>query len=88
MPESHTLLPKPSDDLEHLVQDAIERETTEDDTHPSPADRFRLVSRVAPSPEGAHAGMVWDLLANPEALTLEMTHAIEANVRTTTMATV
>ena len=84
----YTLLPKPSDDLEHLVQDAIERETTEDDTHPSPVDRFRLVSRVASSPEGAHAGMVWDLFANPEALTLEMTHAIEANVRTTTMATV
>jgi hypothetical protein len=68
------------------VEEAIARPTTEDDTHPGPLDRFRLVSRVAWAGEPVAPALVWDLFADREALTREMTESIESqleNVRTT-----
>jgi Zn-dependent protease with chaperone function/tetratricopeptide (TPR) repeat protein len=61
----------------------IERPTTDDDTHPSPQDRFRYVSSVRPS-EGEHLhGEVWDLFADRTAITTEMSSLIEKLVRPT-----
>jgi hypothetical protein len=63
-----------------MVEAAIDRVTTEDDTHPGPQDRFRLVNRVAWTGPAAEPGLVWDLLADREALTHEMTAAVESRL--------
>jgi len=59
---------------------AINRPTTEDDTHPGPLDRFRLISKIpAPNREPAN-GLVWDLFKDREAIVKEMMAKVEANV--------
>ena len=47
-------LPTPSSiDVEQKMADALSRPTTEDDTHPGPADRFRLIKRSTTTKRGA-----------------------------------
>jgi Zn-dependent protease with chaperone function len=84
----YTLVVHRSDDIEHRVQDAIDRPTTEDDTHPGPSERFRLVSRIPANQERVEPGLVWDLFVNREGLTKEMTAAIESTVRVSAPAAV
>jgi hypothetical protein len=67
-------------DIAAATQEALNRETTEDDTHPSPADRFRFTRRVTSQTEPAISGMVWDLFTNREALTAEMTSLIQVEL--------
>jgi len=67
--------------LEETIEQAINRQTTEDDTHPSPVDRFRLVSRVACQNHPAPSGPMWDLFADREAITKEMSQKIESMVK-------
>lgn len=75
-------LPLPaSRDVDYRLEDAIGRETTEDDTHPAPMDRFRLVSGVVSTCASDESGMVWDLFADQNALTAEMTSAIDQRVK-------
>lgn len=68
-------------EVERTIADAIARPTTDDDTHPGPADRFRFVSGV--SYEGAPTDpyAVWDLFAARQQLTDEMTAAVAGQVR-------
>ena len=70
-----------TDDVEHQVEEALARPATEDDTHPAPLDRFRLVSRVASTVQSVETALVWDLFADRETLTREMTATIESQVR-------
>ena len=67
--------------LEEAVNSAINRQTTEDDTHPSPVDRFRLVSRVAGQNFPGPSGPMWDLFADREAISKEMSQKIESLVK-------
>lgn len=67
--------------LVEAFDQAINRQTTEDDTHPSPVDRFRLVSRVVCQNHPGASGPMWDLFADREALTREMSREIENRVR-------
>ena len=67
--------------VEEAVETAINRQTTEDDTHPSPADRFRLVSRVASQNFAGTSGPMWDLFTDREALSKEMSQKIESIVK-------
>jgi Zn-dependent protease with chaperone function len=69
-----------SDELERAVTEALNRPTTEDDTHPGPQDRFRLVAGVSAKRMSAGTGMVWDLYENPVSLTMEMTTAIQSRL--------
>lgn len=64
-------------DLHEAIAKALDRETTEDDTHPSPKDRFRFIRRVVVAAEQPATGKVWDLFKDKDALTLEMTKTIE-----------
>jgi len=66
--------------LEKDLAKAISRETTEDDTHPSPKDRFRLVASLKNPACSPQPGEVWSLFRNREAITLEMMVKIEHNV--------
>ena len=68
-------------DLQQEYEKSLNRETSEDDTHPCPSDRFRLTRKVTSANELPATGMVWDLFKNREALTNEMTLLIESEVR-------
>jgi len=67
--------------IEDAVEKALNRQTSEDDTHPSPIDRLRYVSRVSSEQPPSNGGTMWDLFPNPEALTTEMISQIESEVR-------
>ncbi len=71
-------LPRPAkNDIDSQTEESLSRETTEDDTHPSPNDRFRLTRKVTSQSEPPIAGMVWDLFRDKAALTAEMTAAVQ-----------
>lgn len=61
-------------------EDAINRPTTEDDTHPGPLDRFRLIARVPEPARPEETGCVWDLFKDRVAIAAEMMQIIEKNV--------
>jgi tetratricopeptide (TPR) repeat protein len=63
------------------INKALNRQTSEDDTHPSPADRFRLVGQVTSKNDSAGEGMVWDLFADRETLTKEMSSLVNSQVK-------
>jgi hypothetical protein len=66
------------------ISRALTRPTTEDDTHPGPSDRFRLVSRLVSTAERSASGMLWDLFVSPASLTAEMTAQVEEWVKLNT----
>jgi len=68
--------------LEDRLTEVLGRTTTEDDTHPAPLDRFRLVRGVVSDAGPAEAGFVWELFAHRDRLTTEMTAWIESRART------
>lgn len=68
-------------DVESMVEETLNRETSEDDTHPSPNDRFRFIRRIVISSEQPVSGQVWDLFKDKEALTLEMTKLVELQLQ-------
>ena len=71
----------PNSNLQQEIADSLNRETSEDDTHPCPNDRFRLTRKISGANELPAAGMVWDLFRNREALTNEMTSMIQSQMQ-------
>jgi Zn-dependent protease with chaperone function len=67
-------------ELDKLICESLERPTSEDDTHPSPSDRFRLASRVDTTPQPSPVGPVWELFRNPTVLMDEMTALVARRV--------
>ncbi len=67
--------------VEDEVNEALNRPSSEDDTHPSPVDRFQLASHVACYAEQPAAGVMLDLFANREAIAEEMCTQIEQLVK-------
>jgi tetratricopeptide (TPR) repeat protein len=67
-------------DMEEEIKKSLHRETSEDDTHPSPNDRFRYTRRITYRNHEPAEGMVWDLFKNREALTAEMTSMVQVRV--------
>ncbi|MDD4972443.1 MAG: M48 family metallopeptidase [Paludibacter sp.] len=59
---------------------AIHQKTTENDTHPSPADRFRFIAGINTLSAYQDSALVTELFTNWEAITDEMTKKIEVNV--------
>jgi hypothetical protein len=68
-------------DLQQQIEKSLNRETSEDDTHPCPNDRIRLTRKITGANESPATGMVWDWFTNREALTNEMTSLIQSEVR-------
>lgn len=66
-----------SEDIEIQVEEALNRKTTDDDTHPSPQDRFRMIERVISLRKAGGDRMVWDLFADRQAITDEMNKNLE-----------
>jgi len=67
--------------VEDAVDKALNRETSEDDTHPCPADRFRLTKRVLCAEVQPARGAMWELFCDPEALTQELSSEAENAIR-------
>ncbi|HEX8179233.1 MAG TPA: M48 family metalloprotease [Pyrinomonadaceae bacterium] len=59
----------------------LSRATDETDTHPSPTERFRLISRINAREVPAAPGEVWELFADRAALTTEMSNAVAQQLR-------
>jgi Zn-dependent protease with chaperone function len=75
--------PKSGDTAASISQDfaaALGQSTTEDDTHPSPKDRFRLGERIAGAAPDLSSGVVWDLFEDPEGLMTELTADVAERV--------
>jgi hypothetical protein len=66
--------------VEEEIEKSLNRATSEDDTHPSPVDRFRLARQLGAEPRPADSAMVWDLFQNRETLTMEMTALIDSSI--------
>jgi Zn-dependent protease with chaperone function len=74
-------LPASSDGtVETELEKALNQPTTEDDTHPCPADRFRFVSRITTSVNETDSQPVTDLFVNWTSLTQEMSKLIADSV--------
>lgn len=67
-------------DIEEEINDSLTRTTSDDDTHPSPVDRFRYTSRITTVGESPISGNVWDLFKDKEVLTRELTSLIQRQV--------
>jgi tetratricopeptide (TPR) repeat protein/Zn-dependent protease with chaperone function len=76
----YELKPSEAQSVEQKISEAMNRATSEDDTHPSPAERFRLAHRVRCNSELGSPGMVWDLFTNRRAITDEMSSLINKQV--------
>src|SRR4030095_1056784 len=72
----YELEPSEKQGIEEKLKAAMNRPTSEDDTHPSPVERYRLAHRVRCTNEPGKAGMVWDLFTNRMAITDEMSALI------------
>lgn len=66
--------------VDNLLEKALSRPTTQDDTHPGPRDRFRLVARLRQPSCASRAGDVWDLFADPEGVRREMLAEVEKRI--------
>jgi Zn-dependent protease with chaperone function/tetratricopeptide (TPR) repeat protein len=85
----YTLPPLPtlsSMDVKHRIADALSRPTTEDDTHPGPSDRFRLIKGVRHDGARRDPTPVWDLFTERHRLTAEMTAAVASQARAAEVA--
>ncbi len=67
--------------LEQECSEIMQRPTTEDDTHPSPNDRFKLASQIKCKESAPVSGLVWDLFRDRESLTNEMNKLLEQRLR-------
>jgi hypothetical protein len=60
---------------------ALNQKTTEDDTHPSPVDRFRYIKGITSRNIPDDSSYIKDLFLNWDTLTTEMTTIIEKNMK-------
>jgi Zn-dependent protease with chaperone function len=67
--------------VEEELSEVVARPTSEDDTHPSPSERFRLAARIRSEKALPADGLVWDLFLNREPLTAEMSELIGQQVK-------
>jgi Zn-dependent protease with chaperone function len=69
-----------SSSIDEEVKNSINRPTSEDDTHPSPADRFRLLRNISRKESSSDESMVWDYFVSRDALTHEMSSLIDRSL--------
>lgn len=67
-------------ELEDELKKILTSKTTEDDTHPSPIDRFRYIAGIQSATTKRDESLVSDMFKNWKSLTDEMTHKIDAGV--------
>jgi Zn-dependent protease with chaperone function len=70
----------PDASIEEELNKALNSTTTEDDTHPSPKDRFRYIAGIKAKNISNNSSLVKDLFLDWNLLTLEMTKEIQVKV--------
>ena len=68
-------------DIERETQEILNAPTTEDDTHPSPIDRFRHAEKITSQTAADVKGQVWDLFEDRDGMTQSMSEFLEESVR-------
>ena len=68
-------------EIEDEFTSAVDRATTEDDSHPSPRARFRYIENIRSAKVEPLNGEVWDLFADRAAIKNEMNQLVEKLVR-------
>jgi Zn-dependent protease with chaperone function len=63
-------------EIQQLIDRALSAETTADDTHPSPKDRFRLGERIHGAASPASRGAAWQLFGDAAAIKTRLHDAI------------
>jgi Zn-dependent protease with chaperone function len=79
----YELTPSTSTDVEEELKKILHRETTLDDTHPSPVDRFRYITGLGVGKKQIADAYVPDLFLDWQSITKEMTTLIENSWKTT-----
>ena len=69
--------PAAASEIEKTVKEILKRETTMDDTHPCPTDRFRYVNGLGKTERSGDEKYVTEFFTDWEAITKEMTSIIE-----------
>lgn len=77
----YELSPSSAERVDEKISEEMNRPTSEDATHPSPGERFRLAARIVCTPLPPPAGMVWDLFLDKAGLTSEMSLLIDTQVK-------
>lgn len=67
-------------DIESELQKSLNRKTSEQDTHPSPVDRFRYVEGITKKNLNPASGTVHEFFINWSELTVEMTDEINKQI--------
>ncbi|MBK7711028.1 MAG: M48 family metalloprotease [Bacteroidales bacterium] len=67
-------------EIESELKAALNRKTTEDDTHPSPVDRFKYISKIETQVNTQDSSLVKELFVNWDSLTEEMSKLIEKQI--------
>ena len=68
-------------DIDRETFEILNRPTTEDDTHPSPIDRFRHAEKITAQTEPDIPGQLWDMFDDREGMTQNMSEFLEKRVR-------
>lgn len=68
-------------EVDEAIRVVADSPTTDDDSHPSPADRFRYIAKIRSHEVERLNGEVWDLFADPAAVRIEMNQLVEKLVR-------
>jgi hypothetical protein len=77
----YTLPPADPQAIEDAYDKVLATATSEDDSHPSPADRFRLVGKLADTREISERALVWDLFADPQGIQAKMLDRLNQQVK-------
>jgi hypothetical protein len=77
----YELLPTDEKMIEDKIEAQINKKTSEDNTHPSAADRFRFANRIGASGQEPIPGLLWDLFCDREGLTGEMSTRINSSIQ-------
>ncbi len=68
-------------EIDEAFAEIVNRPTTNDDTHPSPKDRYRYLEGIQPKTLEKLNGSVWDLFSDRNAVIAEMNSVVEAFIR-------
>ncbi|HEX7831313.1 MAG TPA: hypothetical protein VF787_16775, partial [Thermoanaerobaculia bacterium] len=74
----------PTTDVSEAVEEALNRKSSAYDSHPAPADRFKLVHALPQPPiadQPDDAMPAWSLFTDPLAIQHLMTEQVRVNVR-------
>jgi Zn-dependent protease with chaperone function len=68
-------------EIDRQTDEILNLPTTEDDTHPSPVDRFRHAEKIVGQALPGVSGEVWDLFADRDGISQSMSEMVEERVR-------